>query len=234
MTDQIIRGRDVGGAPNDTRFGAHKRTDDDITLHETPAPPTGLTFDDAPLERLKLDQGPRAISYLTRDDDDNESELILDAPYQRGSVWDETRKQNLVRSVLIGLPAGSITINTQPYERHPGRADAVVNVVDGKQRIEALRGFVRSDYAIPSGWLHDEDVAETTDVPGWPAPGVFFKDTTIAFQRSFLRNPFSVVEAHLGSMEEEAELFRLINAGGVEQTDETMANALAVEQGRAD
>jgi hypothetical protein len=233
MTDQIIRGRDVGGAPNDTRFGAHKRTGDDITLTETPAPPAGLTFDGPPLERLKLDQGPRAISYLTRNDKDNESELVLDAPYQRGSVWDETRRQNLIRSVLVGLPAGSITINTQPYDRTPGSGGAVVNVVDGKQRIEALRGFVNSDFAIPAGWLHDDEVTATTDVPGWPTPGVYFKDTTIGFQRNFLRNPFSVVEARVDSVEDEAELFRLINAGGVEQTDETMANALAVEHGQA-
>jgi hypothetical protein len=233
MTDKIIRGRDVGGAPNDTRFGAHKHTSDDVTLTASTAP-VGLTFDNAPLERLKLDQGPRAISYLTRDDEDNESELILDAPYQRGSVWDDTRRANLIRSVLLGLPTGNITINTQPYERHPDRADAVVNVVDGKQRIEALRGFVRSDYPIPSGWLPEHEVTVTTDVPGWPAPGVYFKDTTLAFQRSFARTPFTVVEAHLETVGEEAELFRLINAGGVEQTDETMANALAVEQGQAD
>jgi len=232
MTDNIIRGRDVGGAPNDTRFGEHKRSSDDITLTGTPAPPAGLSFDGPPLERLKLDQGPRAISYLTRDDEDNESELVLDAPYQRGSVWDDTRRANLVKSVLLGLPTGNITINTQPYG--PDSGTAVVNVVDGKQRIEALRGFVRSEYPIPSGWLPEHEVTVTTDVPGWPAPGVYFKDTTLAFQRSFARTPFTVVEAHLETVEEEAELFRLINAGGVEQTDETMANALTVEQGRAD
>ncbi|MGW8431499.1 DUF262 domain-containing protein [Curtobacterium citreum] len=231
MTDHIIRGRDVGGAPNDTRFGEHKRPAADVTLTATPAPPAGLSFDGPPLERLKLDQGPRAISYLTRDDEDNESELILDAPYQRGSVWNDTRRANLIKSVLLGLPTGNITINTQPYG--PNSPTAVVNVVDGKQRIEALRGFVGSEYPIPAAWLPEHEVAETTNVAGWPAPGVYFKDTSIAFQRSFARTPFTVVEAHLGSVEEEAELFRLINAGGVEQTEETMAHALAVEQGQA-
>ncbi|WIB65382.1 DUF262 domain-containing protein [Curtobacterium sp. MCBD17_040] len=229
MTD-IIRGRDIGGAPNDTRFGEHRRAPDDITLGAPTALPEGLTFDGAPIERLKLEQGPRALSFFTRGDE--REELILDAPYQRGSVWDDTRRQLLVKSVLLGIPTGSITINTRPYNPANGPGD--IAVVDGRQRIEALRGFVDSDYPIPANWVPEDEIVTTTPVPGWPKPGVRFRDLAIGWQRNFLRNPVSVSEARVTSIQEEAEMFRLINAGGVAQTADTMANALAVEQGWVD
>ena len=230
MTDNIIRGRDVGGAPNDTRFGEHRRSPADVTLEPAPAAPAGLQFDGPPLERLKLETQPRGLAYFTHAD--YRDELLLDAPYQRGSVWDEQRRQNLIRSILLGIPTGNITINARPYGRDE-EASAVVAVVDGRQRIEAVRGFADSDYPIPASWIPEDEIEATTDVPGWPVPGVYFRDLNIGWQRNFLRTPLAVSEAKVGTVEEEAEIFRLINAGGVAQTEDTLANALAVEQGRA-
>lgn len=221
MADNIIRGRDVGGAPNDTRFGERKRTAAEVTL--AAADPKF-----APLPKLVLQNYNRSVDHLVsprmRD------EFDLDTPYQRGAVWDEERRRDLIRSSLMGLPIGAITVNERPFKR----GAAHYAVVDGRQRIETFRAFVDDEFPIPETWLNsDEDIAETVEVPGWPVRGVYHSGMTVSAQRGFSFRPIVTQEASVKTLAEEAEIFRLLNAGGVAQTEETMANALAVEEGRA-
>ncbi len=221
MTDNIIRGRDVGGAPNDTRFGEHKRPAADVTL--SAADPKF-----APLPRLVLQSYNRSVDHITSQR--MRQEFEMDAPYQRGSVWSEDRRRDLIRSSLMGLPIGAITLNERPFKT----GAAHYAVVDGKQRIETFRAFLDDEFPIPETWLNaDEDIVETVEVPGWPVRGVYHSGMTVPAQRSFSFRPIVTQEASVKTVAEEAEIFRLLNAGGVEQTEETMANALAVEEGRA-
>jgi hypothetical protein len=221
VTENIIRGRDVGGAPNDTRFGEHKRTGDDITL--TAADPKF-----APLPKLVLQNYNRSVDHVTSPR--MREEFEMNAPYQRASVWDEDRRRDLIRSSLMGLPVGAVTINERPFKA--GQPAYVV--VDGKQRIETFRAFIDDEFPIPETWLDaGEDIAETVEVPGWPVRGVYHSGMTRAAQRGFSFRPLVTQEASVKTVAEEAEIFRLLNSGGVEQTEETMAHALAVEEGRA-
>lgn len=92
-----------------------------------------------------------------------EDPFDLEAPYQRGSVWSVTQRQNLIKSLLMGLPVGNIVIASLPY-----KADvAPYRIVDGKQRVEAIRAFVNDEFGVPAWWFPTEDLADPTmrDVP---------------------------------------------------------------------
>ncbi|WIB65381.1 DUF262 domain-containing protein [Curtobacterium sp. MCBD17_040] len=220
----IVRGRDIGGAHNDTRFGEHRRPAGDVELSASAEDPQFA----GPLKNMNLQLMSRSVSFVT--DEYMRDKIDLDAPYQRGSVWSEQQRRDLIRSALLGLPFGAVTIN----ERGPKATGAYYACVDGRQRIEAFRAFLDDDLVIPATWLNSDDVVTTEDVPGWPVPGVRHSGTSQPFQRGFRMTPFAVSEAHVRSVSEEAEIFRLLNSGGVAQTEETMANALAVEQGHAE
>src|SRR5690606_33557862 len=57
----------------------------------------------------------------------------LDPPYQRGAVWNVEMQRALWKTLLQKLPIGSIFVNRRGYTDH------VMRVIDGKQRLLAMR-----------------------------------------------------------------------------------------------
>ena len=178
---------------------------------------------DGPLERVHLTAYTYSVGHFVLED--ARSAFDLNPPYQRASVWDLDRRRALIRSLpSLGIPVGGITLN----DRGP-RATGLYAVVDGKQRIETLRAFVDDEFAIPATWIEAEYVLETVDVDGWDVPGVVFSGLDRGFRTDFRQRPIGVAEAKVTTIEAEAEIFRLINTGGVAQTEATLGNAAAVE-----
>ena len=69
--------------------------------------------------------------------EDLESKKLVFPSWQRKSdAWSPAKKQNLIRSLLLRIPLPSIII----HERN----DGVREVVDGRQRLSALREFLQS------------------------------------------------------------------------------------------
>ncbi|MFJ9378906.1 DUF262 domain-containing protein [Streptomyces sp. NPDC101455] len=146
----------------------------------------------------------------------------LDPAYQRGSVWGLLRRRNLIRSLLIGLPIGQITVNNRAASRFSGpgydrRKSAPYAVIDGKQRIEALLAFSNGDFSVPRSWWIAGDVSDTIweDTPD--GPYVRFKHLTMQGEARFELAALPSDEARLSSVAEETEVFHLINFGGVPQ-----------------
>lgn len=158
---------------------------------------------------------------------------VLDAPYQRGPVWDICQKQNLVLSLLQGLPIGAIVTNVRPWnEEHP---EVYAAVVDGRQRIETLRAFVDGDFAVPAAWFgpdargtYIEATCGLIDYDGRSVEGVRFPDLTKAARRHFLNKPVNVTEGSLATIEAEADLYRRINFAGTAQTAADLDRASAI------
>lgn len=184
----------------------------------------------------------------------DEDPCILDAPYQRGSVWDVERRRNLIRSLIIGIPVGSIIYSTVDPGLVPERPHAVYRIIDGKQRIEAVRAFAADEFGIPGWWFNPDDVGDElrrkdelfySEIPqgarfalvnNSALPGGEFTsdraavknpdyDPSIEFRTAKRDDPrihrynwitFTNEEA----LAREAEVFLLINFGGVKQTDE--------------
>jgi hypothetical protein len=71
--------------------------------------------------------------------------LNLAPKYQRGAVWDTRRKTLLVDSVLAGLDVPKVYL-------HPVRGNAFYDfeVIDGQQRLRAIKEFVDDMFAVPA------------------------------------------------------------------------------------
>lgn len=131
--------------------------------------------------------------------------MLLDPPYQRGLVWGQKRKVNLIRSLLLGVPIPSIVINDRFAAQWDENLSCVV--IDGKQRISALLDFFNGVLRIPAEW-----VGMSTET-GWVAYG----DLPQPLQRRLRCHPLPFCEAQLPSLEAEREVFDLINFGGIPQ-----------------
>lgn len=150
---------------------------------------------------------------------DEKNCLRLDAPYQRGSVWSVEQKRNLIKSILEGIPIGAVFVNFRSEDRHVGW------VVDGKQRIEAIVGFMQDEFTIPTEWLVDKDVPE-----GFDEPDILFSQANPRFHRRFDMGSATVAtyETTLPDEVAEAQLYLRINYGGVPQTQEDAIRASRV------
>lgn len=168
-----------------------------------------------PLPRLSLNAYNHTTMHYTMPRDGGDM-FELETPYQRGSVWNEGQRQALIRSMLMGLPTGSIVLNRRGY--HNQKAFAVV---DGKQRIEALRAWEDDEFSVPRHWFEDRFLEE----PDSSDPDVTYSGLSIIGHRHWGNRPVSTLEANVATLGEEAEIYGLINSAGSAQTDENLANA---------
>lgn len=156
-----------------------------------------------PLERLRLSQTNRPIDTLLYWK--KEQQLNLSPPYQRGDVWGYRRRQNLIRSILLGVPIPSIIINDRFAANW--KDDESIAVIDGKQRITTVLDFLNDNLEVPAEWFGASG----------PAGLVVFSDLTLARQRYIRQFPLPFTEGQLGSLEAEEEVFDLVNFGGLPQ-----------------
>jgi hypothetical protein len=196
-----------------------------------------------PLPELSLSPSNRtAMHYLTswRDADDPDP-FDLDAPYQRGAVWTVEQRRNLIRSLIMGVPIGAVIVAHQGYE-----TQSTYRVVDGQQRIRALRAWVAGEFAVPGWWWHATELADGEAARG---RDVTIADLSVRGRRTVDSWPVPTIETNAASIPHrgedgswkwvdlpagperdawEAELYLLVNFGGVPQTDEDRARAAEV------
>lgn len=172
------------------------------------------------LNRLSLQNYNRSVMHFI--DPESRLHFELSPSYQRESVWDDNRRRDLIQSMLMGLPIGVVVTNHRGYSN-----EVVYGVVDGKQRLEALLKFHDNEFSVPADWFEDGDALETTLVDG--VEYVFYGNLSKVAQRSFLNLPIPESQANVKGIPAEAEIFRLINSGGVAQTEETMKKAAVIE-----
>ncbi|CAN5625196.1 hypothetical protein BH09ACT8_BH09ACT8_51190 [soil metagenome] len=162
------------------------------------------------LRRYRVNITARPVEFFL-DRNPNEPLFDMDQPYQRGVVWGLRRRRNLVKSLLMGVPIPAIVINNRfgagfshpDYTEDRSRQDAIV---DGKQRVTTLQSFVANQFSVPHQWWDDA-----------AAGSVFFADLTLPQQRGVRNVPMAVAEGHFATLDQERELFDLINFGGVRQ-----------------
>ena len=146
----------------------------------------------------------------------------LTAPYQRGSVWSARDQRQLIRSMLMELPIGVIYANDRG-----GNSDRWT-VIDGKQRIEAIRAFEASRLAVPAEWFEEADIASGSV----GVDGVRFCELTQRAQFRFSHHgPISVYLTRVETEREEATIFELLNMSGERITDDDLERARTVADG---
>lgn len=174
-----------------------------------------------PIRRLPFQPYALAATHWTLDE---QRDLFdLSPSYQRGSVWTEEQRVALIESLLRGIPIGAIIYNHRGLRRH-ALGEGLYAIIDGKQRVEAIRAFVDSEFAVPAWWF-DEDEVLSRDGEAT------YTDLTDIGRRRIAVLPMPGLEAHVQTTEEEAAIYDLVNTGGTAQTDADIANARAVAQG---
>lgn len=139
----------------------------------------------------------------------------LDAPYQRGSVWTDEQRENLIRSLLEGIPCGIVYRNFKGFNK-----PVPYVIVDGKQRIETIRAFYAGDLTVPASWFDRELLGRevyhsgTKSVAELKAARVSYRDLSAQGQRHFDMAGLSVYETRLPDTAAEKVLFDRINFGG--------------------
>lgn len=167
-----------------------------------------VTQTTSPLPSLSLDNKSRPLDFFAMKVE--QGRLEMDQDYQRGLVWGIERKQNLIRSMLMGLPIGAVTLNNRLMADFEGSTD--FSVIDGKQRVSAILGFMSDEFGVPASWFPAERV-ETVVEDGL----VYWSGLSAVAQRKFENTPLATTEAQVGTVGEEEVIFDLINFGGVAQ-----------------
>lgn len=180
-----------------------------------------------PLDRSQLTQASTAGYALVTEY--HEGALLLDAPYQRGSVWTNDQRLGLIRSWLRELPIPAIILNDRregQWLTEDGSYDFTIAVVDGRQRIETAIAWFDSNLAVPASWFPAEQVVRTVETAD--GPYVTFDGLSIEAQRFVKRLfRFPVASASVPSLADEASIYLLVNGAGTAQTQDDLDNARA-------
>ena len=183
------------------QFGTKPHSDPEVTLVDVPRP----------LTQVKLNNYNRMVEVAM--EPSRRDDYLLDPPYQRGSVWTVEQRRNLIRSILIGLPIGAIAVNDRGWQ---GADQPSFAVIDGRQRIEALRAFRDGEFGIPAHWLEPAFVV-AADEDG----NVRWDGTSRPFQRKFENRPLPFLEAQVekcrcGGGDLHASQRRRYRSGGID------------------
>lgn len=189
----------------------------------------------APIQSFESQSSARSAREIARIFEEDDGDLSPE--YQRGSVWNEDQRINLVRSWLMEVPIPSIIINDRIFGPWPeGGPDGTpmggysYSVIDGKQRIETAMAWFSGSLAVPASWFPAEVVEETEETDDGP----YVRYTGLAQserRHQGLRFQLPTVEARVSTIEEEATLYLLVNGEGTPQTTENMNNAARVAGG---
>lgn len=191
----------------------------------------------APLAQTNLNASTRRASELARSFR-NEFGLVLDPPYQRGEVWTEDQETALIRSLLTGIPTGTVIISDRAndnwrktYGSDPfDTGEPVYAVIDGKQRLTTVFHWFDGELAVPATWF-EPAMVETAEDTG-DGPYVRFTGLTKLGQRVFEgKAHLQVAETKAASVAEEAAIYLLVNGGGTPQTSADMTNAQHIATG---
>ena len=152
---------------------------------------------------VKFDTDNKTVQELV--DHYERGRLNLNPAFQRESVWKETQRRRLMKSIYENVPIPSIFL----YEReHNG--GVVYDVIDGKQRIESifmfmgLKGFRGKRFWFNATWEEDDETL--TAFPKW-------NDLEFKERSKILAYPIQTITLK-GSQSEIADVFVRINSTG--------------------
>lgn len=76
-------------------------------------------------------------------------------PWQRPEVWTEAQKARFIEGIFLGLGAGYYVVNQMDWDES-GRRPMAGWLIDGQQRLTAIRDFVDEKLTIFGRWRHSD------------------------------------------------------------------------------
>ena len=132
-----------------------------------------------PWDPRKIRVGTKSFSLRNMLDQIDEGSLELVPDFQRLKVWKPRQKARLIESLLLQIPLPAFYFT----EEHDGS----MRVVDGLQRLSAVREFVRGE-SDDSGGFVLTDLEYLSDARGqavrWAVPGVAASHTQRSDRRA--------------------------------------------------
>lgn len=142
----------------------------------------------------------------------DKSYINMSPEYQRRARWDRKKKSLLVESLLMNVPIPPLFLFEKDYNQY--------EVMDGRQRLEAITEFLNNEFALAG-------------LEFWPElKGKRFRDLPGTIQRGLLRRTVNAVVllAETARSEDAFDirlvLFRRLNTGGVKLNPQELRNAL--------
>jgi hypothetical protein len=143
----------------------------------------------------------------------NKRVLNLAPKYQRRKRWSNTKKSHLIESLLMNIPIPPIFL----YERDLARYE----VMDGQQRLDAIRGYFADDFPLE-------------DLKKWPElNGRYHRDLPTRLQAGLARRGLSAVIILTESGQDPAEaleirqyVFERLNTGGEKLNAQEVRNCI--------
>ena len=86
-----------------------------------------------------------------------EEEIDFPLWQRKGDAWSLTKKRNLIRSMLVGIPLPTMIMHQ--------RSDGVMEVIDGRQRLTALQSFMNDEFKTASFKNTDQPMTAATATP---------------------------------------------------------------------
>ncbi|OLQ55802.1 hypothetical protein BHT94_18345 [Bacillus licheniformis] len=125
-----------------------------------------------------------------------DKDLNLSPEFQRGEVWTVTKKKKLIDSILRGW-------RIPPIHLIENR-DFIDEVLDGQQRLVAIRDFMENQFNI-------DGTLKPVDKNIFGLDKFYFKDLELNIQRKFKKYSLTIIRLTEYLPEEPAELFYRLN-----------------------
>ena len=137
--------------------------------------------------------------------------LILEPSFQREYVWNQPKKQQLIDSILLGIPIPTFYFSIDK--------NGNLLVVDGKQRINSILEFLKGKLSLPSSYrflcLNKDSEDE-----------VYFKELESRVKRKFEDYPLTCYLVDSSVIPRfQNEIFMRVNRGGERLTIQEIRNA---------
>lgn len=138
-----------------------------------------------------------------------DGQINLEPGFQRDSVWSRADRRRLIESIVASKPLPNVFL----YKRHDERGELKYDVIDGKQRIEAILAFTRASGFGREGFDVQLDLGDGLRAYDW---------TTLSKRHPRVRAAFhaySIPTVEIeGELHEIIDVFVAINSTGKKLT----------------